>query len=172
MRLEECAVIGGMQIWALDPHHLPPAVIRRWWKYLLFTREQPQLHQHCNQILSLSPRWCKNQQSSPKHPNRSSRVIPVSRRVPTFSFFPLGGVFMFLGIPLFLGSPPTAVGVPAMKAQRVPWVFSPPLTGHQINYPIYQREGKGPLPLSEIVFPNLFSNQTLADINLLISQMS
>ena len=79
---------------------------------------------------------------------------------------------MFLGIPLFLGSPPTAVGVPAMKAQRVPWVFSPPLTGHQINYPIYQREGKGPLPLSEIVFPNLFSNQTLADINLLISQMS
>ena len=73
---------------------------------------------------------------------------------------------MFWG-PHFFGSPPT-VGVPAMKAQRVPWVFSPPLTGHQINYPIYQREGKGPLPLSEIVFPNLFSNQILPDINLLI----
>ena len=87
-------------------------------------------------------------------------------------FFSHWGVFMFLWIPHFGGSPPTAVGVPAMKAQRVPWVFSPPLTGHQINYPIYQREGKGPLPLSEIVFPNLFSNQTLADINLLISQMS
>ena len=87
-------------------------------------------------------------------------------------FFPTWGGLHVFGDPTFLGSPPTAVGVPAMKAQRVPWVFSPPLTGHQINYPIYQREGKGPLPLSEIVFPNLFSNQTLADINLLISQMS
>ena len=31
------AVIGGMQIWALDPHHLPPAVIPGCRKYLLFT---------------------------------------------------------------------------------------------------------------------------------------
>ena len=28
--------------------------------------------------------------------------------------------------------------------QRVPGVFSPPLTGHQINYPIYQREPRAP----------------------------
>ena len=31
------AVIGGMQIWALDPHHLPPPVIPGCRKYLLFT---------------------------------------------------------------------------------------------------------------------------------------
>ena len=184
-----------MQIWALDPHHLPAAVIPRWWKYLLFTpaEQQPQLHQHCNQILSpASSSRCKNQQSpafcSSKHSDRSSReeqivylvfdkIFWAENKSQTNVFIILfshwkggGAVIMFLG-PHFFGSPPT-VGVPAMKAQRVPWVFSPPLTGHQINYPIYQREGKGPLPLSEIVFPNLFSNQILPDINLLILWMS
>ena len=92
---------------------------------------------------SSSFRRCKNQQSpasrSPKHPNRSSRVILVRRPVLSFNHF----LFMFLGSH-FLGFLRHTVGVPAMKAQRVPWVFSPPLTGHQINYPIYQRERKGP----------------------------
>ena len=126
MRLEECAVIGGMQIWALDPHHLPPAVIRRWWKYLLFTREQPQLHQHCNQILSLSPRWCKNQQSSPKHPNRSSRVIPVSRRVLScqhFLFSHLGGSSCFWGSHFFWGLLPQQWGFRQWKRNVSPGSF-------------------------------------------------